>query len=258
MAMRCPCTNHLYYISTYISPSRQQKSILQLCRSGYSHAFLPPKSCPWPSSTMCQTTESSNVRASFNLVKVFFCFFFLELEEGQTYTMNLVATAVGQRWCANAHKGEVSYILAAGVRRGADAKAIVGERRTVATSTWVVPTTCLYLYLYLYLGAEPWSPPLASCTNGISDDRKFKSASCVGASSIWNLCNLDISTAKFRTALLNPFFVDRFYIQTQKCISRHNATWLNCFCRMIFALLQISFKDYSYTRTKHWFSNIAS
>ena len=136
MAMRCPCTNHLYYISTYISPSRQQKSILQLCRSGYSHAFLPPKSCPWPSSTMCQTTESSNVRASFNLVKVFFCFFFLELEEGQTYTMNLVATAVGQRWCANAHKGEVSYILAAGVRRGADAKAIVGERRTVVTSTW--------------------------------------------------------------------------------------------------------------------------
>ena len=110
----------------------------------------------------------------------------------------------------------------------------------------------------LLVSAEPWSPPLASCTNGISDDRKFKSASCVGASSIWNLCNLDISTAKFRTALLNPFFVDRFYIQTQKCISRHNATWLNCFCRMIFALLQISFKDYSYTRTKHWFSNIAS
>ena len=28
--------------------------------------------------TMCQTTESSNVRASFNLVKVS-CFFFLEL-----------------------------------------------------------------------------------------------------------------------------------------------------------------------------------
>ena len=78
MAMRCPCTDHLHYISSYISPSRQQKSILQLCRSGYSHAFLPPKSCPWPSSTMCQTTESSNVRASFNLVKVS-CFFFLEL-----------------------------------------------------------------------------------------------------------------------------------------------------------------------------------
>ena len=110
----------------------------------------------------------------------------------------------------------------------------------------------------LLVSAEPWSPPLASCTNGISDDRKLKSATCVGASSIWNLCKMDISTAKFCTALLNPFFVGRFYIQTQKCISRHNATWLNCFCRMIFALLQISFKDYSYTRTKHWFSNIAS
>ena len=127
MALRCPCMEYLHYISTYISPSRQEINIVQLCRSDYYTCISSTKELPpatkynVPDHGVQQCLDS--VRASFNLVKVFFCFFFLEQE--------------GQQWCADAdvHKGKVSYILAAGVRRCADAKAIVGERRTVVTFT---------------------------------------------------------------------------------------------------------------------------
>ena len=74
--------DHLHYISTYILPSRQQKSIVQLhvevitIHASSTKELPPATKYNVPDHGVQQCLDS--VRASFNLVKVFFCFF-LEL-----------------------------------------------------------------------------------------------------------------------------------------------------------------------------------
>ena len=157
MALRCPCMDHLHYISTYISPSRQRKSIVQLCRSDYYTCISSTKELP--PATMCQTTESSNALT----------------QSGQASTWSKCSSA-SSSW--NRKDND-------------DVLMLMCTRAKSVTSLQPVWDD-VQMRKPLLVSAEPWSPSLASCTNGISDDRKLKSATRVEASSIWKYLLLSL------------------------------------------------------------------